>query len=513
MKLNKIYLWIIIAAMSSLIFTGCSDLLDQRPQGEWVEGDEGSGGSFQSDIFTLYAKLRGFHVTSGTTALAIHSFRSEDAEKGSTASDGASHGRMFDDFEYIATNGLIGSYWTANYEIIILANKILDDIAQSEDDKGTLSEGDLINRSEAHFFRAFAFFNLVRAFGDVPKIDFRIVNAEEANIPKSPAAEIYDLIDADLEAAEAHLPQSWPPVYTGRLTWGAARSLHARTWMMRNDWNNMYTASVEVIQSGLYDLNTPYNQIFRETGENSSESILELQCTATASQPGSNEIGSQFAQVQGVRGAGEWNLGWGWHTPTELMAESFEEGDPRKDETLLYFIKTGGDPASIPANQPYGEKPIANADVINKYYNKKAYTNPSLRATYTKGGFWFNIRIIRYADVVLMAAEAANELGRTAEAGEYLEMVRARARGTNASVLPKVTTTDQTEMRDAIRHERRVELGMEFDRFYDLVRWGIAREVLHAAGKTAYQEKHALLPLPQNEVDKSNGVLVQNPNY
>jgi len=513
MKMNKIYFWLLFAAMFSLTPVGCSDLLDQKPQGEWVEGDEGSGGSFQSDIFTLYAKLRGYHVTSGTTALAIHSFRSEDAEKGSTASDGAAHGRMFDDFEYIATNDLIGSYWTANYEIIILANKILDDIAQSEADKGTLSEGDLINRSEAHFFRAFAFFNLVRAFGEVPKIDFRINNAEEANIPKSPTAEIYALIDADLETAEAHLPQSWPPVYTGRLTWGAARALHARTYMMRNDWNNMHTAAMEVIQSGLYNLNTPYNQIFRETGENSSESVFELQCTATASQPGSNDIGSQFAQVQGVRGAGEWNLGWGWHTPTELLADAFEEGDPRKNETLLYFIKTGGDPSSIPANQPYGEKPISNADVINKYYNKKAYTNPSLRATYTKGGFWYNIRLIRYADVVLMAAEAANELGSTGEASDHLEMVRARARGTNASLLPKVTTTNQAEMRNAIRHERRVELGMEFDRFYDLVRWGIAQEVLHAAGKTGYQEKHTLLPLPQNEVDKSNGVLVQNPNY
>lgn len=513
MKLNKIYFWTIFAAMLSLTLGGCSDLLDQRPQGEWVQGDEGTGGSFQSDVFTLYAKIRGFNVSSGNTALAIHSFRSEDAEKGSTAADGAAHGRMFDDFEYIATNGLIGSYWTANYEIIILANKILDDIAQTEADNGTLSEGDLINRSEAHFFRAFSFFNLVRAFGDIPKIDFRIDNAEEANIAKSPAAEIYALIDEDLDVAEAHLPQSWPPVYTGRLTWGAARSLHARTWMMRNDWNNMYTAAVEVIQSGLYDLNTPYNQIFRETGENSSESIFELQCTATPSQPASNDIGSQFAQVQGVRGAGDWDLGWGWNTPTEQMAEAFEEGDPRKDETLLYFIKTGEDPASIPANEPYGEKPIANASVINKYYNKKAYTNPSLRVTYTKGGYWFNIRIIRYADVVLMAAEAANELGRTAEAGEYLEMVRARARGSNASILPKVTTADQAEMREAIRHERRVELGMEFDRFYDLVRWGIAREVLHAAGKTGYQERHALLPLPQNEIDNSNGVLIQNPNY
>ena len=94
-----------------------------------------------------------------------------------------------------------------------------------------------------------------------------------------------------------------------------------------------------------------------------------------------------------------------------------------------------------------------------------------------------------------------------------LEIVRARARGTNTGVLPEVTTDDQNALRDAIRHERRVELGMEFDRFYDLVRWGIAREVLHAAGKTDYQDRHALLPIPQDEIDKSNGVLIQNPNY
>lgn len=99
------------------------------------------------------------------------------------------------------------------------------------------------------------------------------------------------------------------------------------------------------------------------------------------------------------------------------------------------------------------------------------------------------------------------------EAIDYLEQVRARARGSNANILPKVTTTDQGELREAIRHERCVELGMEFDRFYDLVRWGIAKDVLHAAGKLNYQDKNALLPLPQTEIDKSKGVLVQNPDY
>jgi hypothetical protein len=274
----------------------------------------------------------------------------------------------------------------------------------------------------------------------------------------------------------------------------------------------MLQASSDVIQSGLYDLNTPFDRIFRESGENSSESIFELQCTATAALPGSTDIGSQYAQVQGVRGAGMWDLGWGWNCPTPNLASTFEAGDPRKDETLLYFLKPGEDPNSIQANKPYGEKPVAQ-EVMNRYYNKKVYTDPAKRTQFNRFGYWMNIRMIRVSEMYLIAAEASNELGQTGDAMEYLEMVRARARGGNAAILPKVTTMNQAEMRNAIRHERRVELAMEWDRFYDLVRWGIAREVLHAAGKTNYQDKHALLPLPQAEVDKSNGVLVQNPNY
>ncbi|MFK8268513.1 RagB/SusD family nutrient uptake outer membrane protein [Capnocytophaga cynodegmi] len=496
--------------LTAILSIGCSNLLDQEPQGEWIDGDQ-KAGSYEADIFTIYGKLRGYNLTAGLPPLAIHGFRSEDAEKGSTASDGAEQARMFDDFEYVATNGMISSYYTANYEVIHLTNTVIDKINNAN--QSSLTDGDKINKAEAHFFRAFAYFNLVRAFGEVPLIDFAVKNAEEANKPKAKISDIYKLIDTDLTIAEEFLPKNWASVYIGRLTWGAARALHAKTYLMRNDWQNTYTAASDIINSGIYNLNTAYNQIFREEGENNSGSIFEIQCTANATHPGSNEVGSQFAQVQGVRGAGEWNLGWGWHTPTQLLADAFEAEDPRKNETLLYFTKTGENQNDIPANSPYNEKPIANAAVVNKYYNKKAYTNPSLRAQYTKSGFWYNIRLIRYADVVLMAAESANELGNSGQAVIYLEQVRARARAGNNSILPEITTTNQVELRNAIRHERRVELGMEFDRFYDLVRWGVAQEVLHAAGKTNYQPKHEYLPLPQKEVDRSNGVLIQNPNY
>ena len=468
--MRKIFYYIAFLAVSFAL-TSCEDMFDRKPLGQQTE-DDLTGGTYETQVFNMYAKLRGFHLTSGNTALAIHGMRSEDAEKGSTLSDGAATGKMFDDFEYLASNGMIKSYWNENYSLIHKVNDLLDEMSQNP----SLTEGDLVNKGEALFVRAFCY--------------------------------------SDLTEAENSLPRTWEQLYVGRLTWGAARSLHARTYMMRNDWGNMKAAAEEVINSGLYNLKTPYEDIFREKGENCSESVFELQCTATESQPGSNDIGSQFASVQGVRGAGEWNLGWGQHTATQELADAFEEGDPRKDETLLYFIRNGkDDPESIPANKPYGEKPVSNADVVAKYFNKKVYTDPAMRLKFTKGGYWVNIRLIRYADVVLMASEAACELGDLSSARNYLEMVRARARGNNIGILPEVTTNNQNELREAIRHERRVELGMEFDRFYDLVRWGIAKEVLHAAGKTGYQDRHALLPIPQDEIDKSNGVLVQNPNY
>lgn len=508
MKLDKYILSFLIAA-TALSMSSCSDFLDRSPQGQFTE-DDNPNALVNGKIYNAYTMMRHFNITAGTPAFAIHCFRSEDSEKGSIPSDGSDIAQMYDDFEYTATNGLLGSYWSQNYAIIYQCNDILDAIAEKETAGQTETE-DLINKGEASFFRAYCYFNLVRAFGEVPLVTFKINDASEANIAKTTADKIYEQIDIDLTAAEKSLPETWSSEYTGRLTWGAARSLHARTYMMRNDWDNMYTASTDVIGSGLYNLNTPYDEIFTDEGENSGGSIFELQCTATAALPQSDIIGSTFCEVQGVRGGDQWDLGWGFHMATKLMGEAYEPGDPRKDATLLYFRHLDTDPITPGnTNKPYGESPVSPA--MGAFFNKKAYTDPALRREYTNKGYWVNIRLIRYSDVLLMGAESANEIGLPGEAVGYLEQVRARARGTNSNILPKVTTTDQSELREAIRHERRVELGLEFDRFYDLVRWGIAKEVLQAAGKN-YQDKNALLPLPQSEIDRSKGVLIQNPDY
>lgn len=489
-----------------LFFASCSDFLDRSPQGQFTE-DDSPGALDEGKIYNIYTLMRNYNITSGVPAFAIEYFRSEDQEKGSVVSDGASEAEMYDNFNYTTTNGLIKAYWNQNYAVIFQCNDLLDGMAaKPETDESKLNKG------EALFFRAYCYFNLVRAFGEAPLITFKVNESADANVPKSSVAELYKQIDTDLTEAETLLPKTWPSAFLGRLTWGAARSLHARTYMMRNDWQKMYDAATEVINSGMYNLNTPYNQIFTDAGENTGESVFEIQCAATAALPQSDKIGSQFAEVQGVRGAGKWDLGWGWNMATELMAQAYEPGDPRKDATLLYFRQNDSDPITPEnTNTPYGESPVSQA--MGYAFNKKAYTDPALRAEFTNKGFWVNIRVIRFADVVLMGAEAANELGKTGEASNYLEMVRARARGNNSSVLPKITSLDQSSLRNDIRHERRVELGLEAGRFYDLVRWGIASQVLHAAGKVNYQPKNALLPIPQDEIDKSKGVLVQNPDY
>lgn len=478
------------------MFSCKKNFLDRKPQGRFSEGEIAIG-ALDGKVFAAYATMRGAGFN-GNLYLGIHSFRADESEKGSSPGDGADHGLMYDDFQYTATNGGLQTYWSGHYALINASNQIIKDV----DSIGSAADAStLINRAEAKFLRAFSYFDLVRTFGRVPKIDF-VGTSADLNKPKvNNVSELFTLIDADLLEAANVLPVSWEATYTGRLTKGAALALQAKTFLWRSNWGAALTAAKAVIALNRYSLVSNYGSQFRKEGENGTESIFEIQAYYTPT----NNQGIDYAMVQGVRGAGNWDLGWGWNTPTNILENEFEPGDPRKTETLLYTGQV--DPlynVMVPSGLP------------RAYWNKKVYTNPADRlALNNRFGPWMNHRIIRYADVLLMAAEAATEAGGTqniTDAKAWLEMVRSRARGA-AAILPAVTTNDQAALRNAIRHERFVELGMEEQRFYDIVRWGIDVTVLPAAGKTAYQVKHRLLPIPQGEIDKSGGVLIQNPDY
>ncbi len=497
MKMN-ISTYISATLLALLVFSGCSkDFLDRKPLGQLTEEDLPAG-SLEGQILAIYAGLRS-EGTSGLPYLGVHNMRSDDAEIGSSVGDEGGSAPNTDNFQYTTNFWLWGNYWTDHYKLIALTNIALE----TADSIVTKDDLTMSLEAEAKFFRAWAYFNLVRAFGEVPKIDFRVRDQKEGILPKSPIADIYSLIDADLEYATQYLPLNWEARYIGRITKGAAFAMQAKSFLARQQYSKALAASRMVINSGQYNLNVPYNQIFRESSENSKESVFEIQAYY---EQGQTNLGITYASRQGVRGSGNMNLGWGWNVPNELLADAFEPGDPRKDETLLYAGRV---------NTPYSELiPPPTATVPRPYWNKKAYTDPAIRLrTGSLGGDWFNFRVIRYADVVLMAAEAANEVGEAQAALDYLEEVRARARGSNTTILPKVSTTDQEELRLAIRHERQVELGMENERFFDLIRWNIDVQTFKDAGKTNYQIRNRFLPIPQNEIDRSGGILIQNPNY
>ena len=234
--------------------------------------------------------------------------------------------------------------------------------------------------------------------------------------------------------------------------------------------------------------------------------------------------GSAWGTCQQVRQNGappEWNLGWGWNTPTQTLVDAWDDTDPRKRKPFYIQVNMMAVLQWVDMVQPFLLTQILTeqVDLAQKYWNKKVYTgnDPAMR-TFT--GFinagnagWINHRILRYADVILMLAEAANEMNDAATAVANLELIRNRASGNlgaGRTIVPKINFVSQAQMRTAIKNERRWEFAMEGYRFYDLVRWGDALNVL---GPLGYTNRARFYPIPQQAINLSGGVLKQNPEW
>lgn len=480
------------AGLASLLLipSACQDsFLDTDPQGKqagavfWQNESDAT-----KAVNAMYANLRGWTNTA-FAPIAVESIGSDDSEKGSSASD-ATFFNTYDNFTVGSTDGQLADFWKGQYQNINYANQILDNVPAIEMD-ATLKERYL---AEAKFVRGYSYFRLVRAFGDVPLRLKVPAGTEEYNIPRSPKAEVYTTIEKDLTEAAAVLPVKYGLTDVGRATKGAALSLHAKVSMYQQKWQQVFDLTTQVMGLG-YSLFPNYEQLFRIPNENSSESIFEIQNELVLENKDASN--SQYSQVQGTRGSV--GGGWGFHVPTQELANSYEPGDPRKDATIIFRGETTPEGDVIPA---VGDNPR---------YNQKSYVPFNLYVSGFNEGAQQNVRVIRYADVLLMNAEAANELGKTTEALASLEMVRARARGTNTKILPKVTTTEQAALRAAIWHERQVELAMEYDRYFDVIRQGRGAEVFGPKGWKA--NKNEVWPVPQTEIDLSGGILTQNPGY
>ena len=483
--------WFMTVLTATALFSASckKSFLDVDPQGQqqatqfWQTQEDAT-----KAVNAIYANLRTWENVA-FPALAIESTASDEADKGSTPTDAAFF-NLYDTFTVTSTEGSLQSFWTGQYQNINLCNQVLDNIPAITMDAALKAR----YIAEAKFVRAYSYFRLVRAYGDVPLRVNVPKDATEYNIPRTDKATVYAQIEQDLTEAAAALPPSYGAADLGRATKGAALGMHAKVAMYQKKWGDVLTLTNEVMGLG-YDLFPDFEKGFRTTNENNIESVFEIQ--AELVQGNADASNSQYSQVQGVAGvpAG----GWGFNTPSAVLADAFEPGDPRRDATIIFKGETTPEGDFIPTTVP------------NERYNQKSYVPFSLYVSGFNQGAQQNIRVLRFADILLMNAEAANEQGNPGQARTSLNRVRARARGTNASILPDVTTSDQAALRTAIYKERQVELAMESDRYFDVIRQGRALEVFGPKGWKA--NKNEVWPVPQNEIDLSGGLLTQNPGY
>lgn len=390
----------------------------------------------------------------------------------------------FDKFYVRTTNPYTLARWNDGYRGIYRCNAIIERTAGVSMDE-TLKKRVI---GEAKFLRALMYFNLVRVFGDVPLVLTEITDPLQGyDYGRAPVADVYTQIIKDLSDAETVLATSYTGTDVGRATTGAAKSLLGKVYLTQKKYAEAATKLKEVIDLGIYSLLPNYADLFKAANKNSKESVFEVQY-----KKGNIGEGSPFANAYAPENSGNAVIqfgGGGNNHPTPDLESSYETGDPRRAVSMANsYINSSGVKIDYYYIKKYADPPVANGDSDDNWY------------------------VLRYADILLMYAEALNETGKTAEALPYLNQVRKRVG------LADKTPTAQADLRLAIEQERRVELAFEGHRWFDLVRTGRALPVLQAKAasigiKTALTENNLIFPIPQSQIDINPSKIKQNPGY
>lgn len=401
-------------------------------------------------------------------------------------------------FTHGPNNGMITAMWPQIYRVISASNNAIDGIPSIEMDESRKNA--LI--AEARFTRALSYYHLVRLFGAVPYIDEYVEDPNTiSDIESTSVDQIYQGIIADLEYGMEHLPDSHSNGIKSRATVGAAATMLASVYLTRENYQNAAEMAEFVIQNrdrfGYY-LVDDYQDLFRADLHDTNEHIFTVDFLGGVGAWPTNV--DFYAPITGIRGADQ--AGWSVVVPSMKVFHSFDDDDYRKQVSFQTEAMIGGK---------------------LKQYIEYTYPRPHI-AKYARfpgsnanadGGFSdINYTVFRYAEVLLIAAEALNEIngGPTLKAYEYVNQIRRRARkadGTThhnhpADLSPGLS---KSEFRDAVLEERRIELGFEYKRWYDIVRKGMLEEVF--SGPDALENrnvdpvKHYLLPLPQDELDRN----------
>ncbi len=476
LKIMKKYIY--IAFVGLFLSSACSDFLDVEPV------SQGSTNNFYKtpeDILiavnSVYGSLQPMY--------GQHMYRLGELRSDNTFLDGDPGGNRqstadIDFFQVQTNNGILLDFWNTSYKGIANANTVLDRI-----DNVTFEDAQLKNRiiGEAKFLRALFYFNLVRVFGKVPLVISEVKNPSESSSHiREEIATVYTQIETDLTVASTLLDDSYSGANVGRATSWAALSLLGKVQITQEKYPEAAATLKNVVDNGPYVLETNYSSIFDPTNKNGKESIFEVQFNGGIVGEGSpfvNDFAPRFSTTVASSGDGVGN-----NQPTNDIVQAYNSVDLRFDPSLdtLYINSKGA---------------IIKANYITKYLN----------GTTLPGQGNDNFPVLRYADVLLLLAEA--EFFNNGGGLTQLNLVRSRAG------LPDAITIDL----DVILEERRIELAFEDHRWFDLIRTDKALEVMNAyladakVGAKSIQRYQYIYPIPQSQIDVNPDALSQNEGY
>ena len=480
---------LIAIALLGFSFSSCSDFLEQNPQTDLSENDfYKTADDILSAVNGAYSSLQEGDIYGNWYVFGeIPSDNTRNQLSGSVTTQ-----NEFDQFYIDTQNSMIANFWKAAYKVINRTNTILGRI------DGIEINTELANRYklECKFIRALMYFNLVRVYGDVPLVLKEISISESYDILREPKENVYNQIIADLKEAQ-DLPVSYSTAEDGRATQGAAKALLANVYMTLHKYAEAETILAEIINSGRYSLleNTPgslnidgYKNVFSPVNHNSKEGIFEIQFLKGGYGEGSNYANNFAPENSGTNVVAVGGTG-GNNIPEMDIYNAYEEGDLRRDFSMslgYYDNRKNNEWVESRYVCKFMDVPYQNNDASNNY------------------------PVIRYADVILMYAEALNQNGKTAEACKYLNMTRRRGFGYQTAETSPVDlqTTDKAQFALMVEQERRVDLAFENHRWFDLIRTGRAVEVMRSKG-FSLNETNLICPIPQKQIDV-NPKLTQN---
>ncbi|WP_020531149.1 RagB/SusD family nutrient uptake outer membrane protein [Flexithrix dorotheae] len=490
-KIYKIHLILLLFCFSG---TSCEDILTEEPKSFLTPGTfPANEKDATAAVNAAYSRLNSSIIT------WYYSFTPSDI-----AFQGFHNKRPSSYFTNLnSLNGDANSMWREAYEGILRTNTVISLVPDVDMDPVTRDA--IIG--EAKFLRAFYYFDLVRIYGGVPILD-QLNNGPEdlVGITRNSVEEVYAFIKKDLTEAIPVLPDSYPADQKGRATWGAATALLGKVHLTLKEWGEAGSKFDEVIGSGNYGLFADYNSLWGienehvmkpdKNGNLVNENVFDIQWKQNERNGFvTSWVGSRDVDIVGAVNA----PGGGWENmlPLPEYGDMFEEGDLRKEKSYVTVL----DGNVLESPRTPGAGPITGKYID---YAETPKNNNNSQNTY----------VIRYADVLLMKAEAENELNGPGNAYQYINLVRERAG------LAGLSGLTQESFRQALRKERATELGFEGHRKYDLLRWGIFVETIRNSTSPFLeipsdniQNFHVLMPIPNREVEISQGTITQNPGY